>query len=319
MFYKKTLVNLEDINNLQENGLIKIKNFLNENELKEIRDITKSYLLPKNHPKSYCSTNIKLLLYKILKLNFKKLKQDIKILNLAKRKNLNFISDRIFGEKSYLKYIDIYHTPIGDKNLLPWHTDQSYGYVAQMPSKSAYTEETNDEGFVNPDRDFLKFFIYLTDVGSDNGCTSYIPKSHKICYAIRKGIFEKAIKYQPYFTLKEFRNFISKKENADFIKNFLNDNNIIDEFLKKTNFVNEKGDANDFDFSLKAGDAIIFDEGGFHKASKCLHSERFVLRYLYGTKKRNIISDLFLRKKTQNFFHQPDNLGKGRPILPTNE
>ena len=308
MFHEKTLVNLKDINNLRENGIVKIKNFLDENELKEIRNITKLYLLPKNHPKSYRSTNIRFLLYKILKLNFKKFKQDIKILNLAKKKNLNFISNRIFGEKSYLQFIDIYHTPVSDENLLPWHTDMAY-----------QGDEKNYEGFVNPDQDFLKFFIYLTDVGPDNGCTSYIPKSHKIAYAIRKGIFERAIKYQPYFTLKEFRNFISKKENADFIKNFLNDNNIIDEFLKKTNFVNEKGDANDFDFSLKAGDAIIFDEGGLHKASKCLHSERFVLRYLYGTKKRNIISDLFLRKKTQNFFHQPDNLGKGRPILPTNE
>ena len=125
------------------------------------------------------------------------------------------------------------------------------------------------------------------------------------------------LKFQPYFTLKEFRNFISKKENADFIKNFLNDNNIIDEFLKKTNFINQKEDTNDFDFSLKAGDAIIFDEGGFHKASKCLHSERLVLRYIYATKseKKNIISDLFLRKKTQSFFHHPDKLGKGRPIL----
>jgi hypothetical protein len=245
-------------------------------------------------------------LYKILKLNFKKFKQDIKILNLAKKKNLNFISNQIFGEKSYLKFIDIYHTPISDKNLLPWHTDMAY-----------QGDEKNYEGFVNPDQDFLKFFIYLTDVGPDNGCTSYIPKSHKIAYAIRKGIFEKAIKYQPYFTLKEFRNFISEKGNADFIKNFLNDNNIIDEFLKKTNFINQKEDTNDFDFSLKAGDAIIFDEGGFHKASKCLHSERLVLRYIYATKseKKNIISDLFLRKKTQSFFHHPDKLGKGRPIL----
>ena len=306
MFHEKALLGLKDINNLRENGIIKIKNFLDEKELKEIRDITKSYSLPKNHPKSYCSTNIRLLLYKILKLNFKKFKQDIKILNLAKKKNLNFISNQIFGEKSYLKFIDIYHTPISNENLLPWHTDMAY-----------QGDEKNYEGFVNPDQDFLKFFIYLTDVGPDNGCTSYIPKSHKIAYAIRKGIFEKAIKYQPYFTLKEFRNFISKKENADFIKNFLNDNNIIDEFLKKTNFINQKEDTNDFDFSLKAGDAIIFDEGGFHKASKCLHSERLVLRYIYATKseKKNIISDLFLRKKTQSFFHHPDKLGKGRPIL----
>jgi len=129
MFHEKALINLEDINNLRENGLIKIKNFLSENEVKEIINIAKSHPpseLVKGHPKSYRSTNIRLLLYKILKLNFKKFKQDIKILNLAKKKNLNFISNQIFGEKSYLQFIDIYHTPVSDENLLPWHTDMAY-------------------------------------------------------------------------------------------------------------------------------------------------------------------------------------------------
>ena len=317
MFYEKNLISLDDINELRENGIIKVKNFLNEDELKEIKDITKSYTLEKTHPYSFGSTDIGLMFKDILKLNFKKVMKDIKILKLAKKKNLNFISDRIFGKKSYLRFIDIYHTPICDENLLPWHSDMAYqgrekGYI----------------GYVNPDHDFLKFFIYLTDVGPDNGCTSYIPKSHKIAYAIRKGIFDKIIKYQPYFTLKEFRNFISDKENADYIKNFLNDNNIIDEFLKKTNFINEKNDTNDFDFSLKAGDAIIFDEGGLHKASKSLYSERMVLRYLYWTKKTNFISDRLirrkaqnLRKKTQSFSQRAEELelGRGRPLLFDNE
>ncbi len=173
-------MNLELIKDLKENGIIKVKNFLNENELKEIRDITKSYSLPKGHSKSYRSTSIRLLLYKILKLNFKKFKQDVKILNLAKKKNLNFISDRVFGEKSYLKFIDIYHTPISNEDLLPWHTDMAY-----------QGDEKNYEGFVNPDHVHIKFFIYLTDVGPNNGCTSYIPKSHKLGYSIRKGIFKK--------------------------------------------------------------------------------------------------------------------------------
>jgi ectoine hydroxylase-related dioxygenase (phytanoyl-CoA dioxygenase family) len=274
MFHEKTLINLEDINDLRENGIIKVKNFLNENELKEIRDITKSYSLPKGHSKSYRSTSIRLLLYKILKLNFKKFKQDVKILNLAKKKNLNFISDRVFGEKSYLKFIDIYHTPISNEDLLPWHTDMAY-----------QGDEKNYEGFVNPDHVHIKFFIYLTDVGPNNGCTSYIPKSHKLGYSIRKGIFKKIIKYQPYFTLKEFRNFISKKENADFIKKDLNDEKIIEEFLNKTNFIENGERSEEFDFSLKAGDAIIFDEGGLHKGSKSLLNERVVLRYLYSIKK----------------------------------
>ena len=52
--------------------------------------------------------------------------------------------------------------------------------------------------FNNPDDFYLKFFIYLTDVSSNNGCMSYIPKSHKIGYEIRKAIYNKEISYQPY-------------------------------------------------------------------------------------------------------------------------
>ena len=134
---------------------------------------------------SYYSTNIKLLSYKILKLDFRKLKDDIAILSLAKNKKLNFVSNKIFNKKSYLHFIDAYHTPVNDKELLPWHTDQAYQGV-----------EKNYKGFVNPDHVFIKFIIYLTDVDTNNGCTSYIPKSHKLTYAVRKGIFEKAIKSQ---------------------------------------------------------------------------------------------------------------------------
>ena len=46
---------------------------------------------------------------------------------------------------------------------------------------------------------------------------SYIPFSHKVGYAIRKGIFEKN-KIQPYFTLQEFRDFIKHKDNYNYIK-----------------------------------------------------------------------------------------------------
>ena len=35
----------------------------------------------------------------------------------------------------------------------------------------------------------------------------------------------------------------------------------------------------EFDYSLKAGDAIIFNEGLVHKGSKLLHSDRMILRF----------------------------------------
>ena len=267
-------MNLESIKDFKENGIIKVKNFLEDNELQEIKKIIKFYFSEKGGHRSYFSTNPWMLIKRILKLDFKKFKDDIIILNLAKNKKLNLISNKIFNKKSYLKFIDGYCSPISDKDVLPWHTDQAY-----------QGDEKIHGGFVNPDHAHVKFFLYLTDVGPNNGCTSYIPKSHKLGYSIRKGIFNKTIKYQPYFSLKEFRDFISKKENSDFIKRDLNDENIIEEFLNKTNFMQNKEYSGEFDFSLKAGDAIIFDEGGFHKGSKSLLNERMVLRYLYSIKK----------------------------------
>ena len=62
---------------------------------------------------------------------------------------------------------------------MPWHTDQ------------AYSGKIDVSNFNNPDGFFLKIFIYLTDVGPDDGCMSYVQGSHKIGYAIRKAIYEK--------------------------------------------------------------------------------------------------------------------------------
>ena len=62
-------------------------------------------------------------------------------------------------------------------------------------------------------------------------------------------------------------------------------NIIIDNFLDDTSFIKENKNSKKFDFSLKAGDMIIFDEGGVHKGSKSLINERLILRYLYSIRK----------------------------------
>ena len=262
------------IEDLKNNGIVKINNFINSQETEKIKKILKFYSAPKGHPDSYFPPNIKLLFYKVLMLRFTKLKHSIVMLNLSKKKKLNLISDKIFSEKSYLKFIDGYCSPVSNKDVLPWHTDQAYSGV-----------EKKSVGFVNPDHMHLKFFIYLTNVSSEDGCMSYIPKSHKIGYAIRKAIFEKKIEYAPYWSLKDFRKIISDKKNINILKNLLNDNNSIDKFLEKTRFIENNGETKEFDYNMNAGGAIIFDEGGVHKGSKTLHNERVVLRYLYSIQK----------------------------------
>ena len=166
--------------------------------------------------------------------------------------------------------IDAYKSPISDKEVLPWHIDKAYegAQIQSMP-------------FHHPDSCCIKFFIYLTEVGPNNGCTSYIPGSHKITYALRKGIYEKKISYSPHWKLDDLIKFIEHHNNISYFKNYFQGSKILDQFLD-----NAKKDYRDkYDFRMSPGDAIIFDEGGVHKGSKTLINERIVLRYLFFRKK----------------------------------
>ncbi len=255
---------------LKKHGIVRVKNFLTHDELQILKNIL-SNKLKKNHPKSYFSSNFRFLLYKILKFRFLDFKNHLYILKLARNKKLNTIANNYFKKKSYIKFIDSYYSPISDKDVLPWHTDQAYE-----------GDEKNYSGYVNPNHAHIKFFVYLTEIGPDNGCMSYIPGSHKIGYALREGIFNKKIKYENYYLLKDFRSLVQK--NLDYLTNQL-DKKLVQDFLKDTEFTAKNVTTTKFDYSLSAGDAIIFDEGGVHKGSKSLKNERIVLRYLYSTKK----------------------------------
>ena len=64
-------MNLESIKDLKENGIIKVKNFLEESELLEIKKIIKFYFSEKGGHRSYFSTNPWMLVKRILKLERK--------------------------------------------------------------------------------------------------------------------------------------------------------------------------------------------------------------------------------------------------------
>ena len=259
------------INELKEKGIIKIENFLNINEIQDLTNIIKHYSAFKNTKNSFWPTNSKLLILKLIKLDFKKFNSSIKILNLSKKKNLMGISKNFFSNNSFLNYIDAYISPVSNNPVIPWHTDQAY-HGDKKPQK-----------YVNPEKFFLKIFIYLTDVEPENGCMAYIPKSHKIGYAIRKGIFEKKIDYKPYWHLKDLRKILIDKNNKNFFKNhFDNNSKIVENFLMETEFCEKNVDTKNYDYNLKAGSAIIFDEGGVHRGAKTLKNDRMVLRYLYS-------------------------------------
>jgi hypothetical protein len=213
-----------NINDLRDNGIVKVKNFLSTKELFSLQNILASQRIKKNHPKSYFSTDYKLLSFKLLKFNFIEFNNHLYILNLAKNKKLSKITNEYFKQRSYLKFIDSYHSPVSNKDVLPWHTDQAYE-----------GDEKNYSGFVNPDFAHVKFFIYLTEVGPNNGCMSYIPGSHKIGYALRKGIYEEKIDFNSYYLFKDFR-FLVKK-NIDYLNQYFKDQNFISNFLNSTEII----------------------------------------------------------------------------------
>jgi ectoine hydroxylase-related dioxygenase (phytanoyl-CoA dioxygenase family) len=261
-----------DYRKLRDEGFIKVNNFLNHEETNQTREIIQFYNSSKGNKETHFCINYKSKFLKLIKLDFQKIKDSNYLLNILEKKEINKISNKIFETKSYLSMIDGYCSPKSDKEVLPWHIDQ------------AYNDKDDIKTIHAPNELKYKFFIFLTKVGPDNGCTSYIPGSHKITDAIRQGLYQKKIKYSPHWSLKNLRKFINKIENYNFIISFLKEEKLVKEFLEKTKFADSDLETNNFDYEAEAGDAIIFNEGGVHKGSKTSFSNRVVLRYLYSAK-----------------------------------
>lgn len=251
---------------IKENGIVKIKNFLLPKELIRLSNIVNFYKAPKGDKESVFLTNFKILSIKLLKFKFRSLAHTYELAKFKKKKKLDEIARDFFNKQVNSNYIDGYYSKVDNKDILPWHTDQAYSGKKKPDTK-----------FYNPDNFYLKFFIYLTNVSSNNGCMSYIPKTHKIAYEIRKGIYNKEISYQPYWSLKDFRNIV--KDNQNFL-NKKTSSEIIENFLKDTEFEDSINTTNKYDYNATAGTMIIFDEGGIHRGSKPTLNDRMVIRYL---------------------------------------
>jgi len=259
---------IKDIENeIRKNGIIKIENFLSLEEIKKFSKIVQYYSAPKGHNDSFFVTNTKLFIIKMLKFEIKKIKHSYDLHKFKKRKKLDKIAENFFNTQVKTDYIDGYLSKAGKKDIIPWHTDQAYS-----------GNKKPDIKFNHPDKFYLKFFIYLTNVSSNNGCMSYIPGSHKIGYQIRKGIYNQDIPYQPYWRLKDFRKIVVKYSDY-FYKNL--DKRIIENFLAKTNFDETGEESSKFDYDAQAGTMVIFDEGGVHRGSKPTLNDRMVIRYLF--------------------------------------
>ena len=258
-----------------EKGIYKFKKFLTVQEVEKFKNILSSFLKEKGNPETHFPTSFKKIIYKLLKFEFRKFIVSLALKKLAQKKNLKYISDKIFKKSSYNNMTDCYFSPKSNINILPWHVDLAYGGKKEVSFREIY----------NPDAFSIKFFIYLTPVGPNNGCTSYIPESHKITYALRKGIKNNILNYEPHWSLEQLLNFI--KKNIQYFEDYFKGTDILNNFLKNAEELNILNTTK-FDFFMEEGDAIIFDEGGVHKGSMPMQNDRAVIRYHFKVKEEHL-------------------------------
>lgn len=264
----KLIDKLDDIKKeVLENGIYVSENFLNENENESLkRDIIEnSYSKFDNHENTYIS-NIKDLIKNFYKINL--IRKSFTFNTLAKKNNFKIITSKILDAKVELRTIDAYVSKISKNPVIDWHVDQ------------AYSGKIDVKNFVHPDFASIKFFIYLTDVDTDNGCLGYIPSSNKICYFLKKGIWDKEINYSPYWKLSDLRNKVMEKKTYKYLIDNFNKNSI-DKFIEDASFSADIGDSKKFDLKLKKGSLIIFDESGAHRGSSPSKNNRVVCRFHY--------------------------------------
>jgi hypothetical protein len=259
-----------DLKNLTDKGFIIKRNILDEEEINIIKKIILKNRSGKGGVETYYPANNKQLAIKLLKLDIERFLSAVFFLKIKKKLELDKFASIFFGEPAKLLMLDGYHNPISENDILPWHSDQ------------AYSGKLNVEKINSPDLFYIKFFFYLTNVSPNNGCTSYIPGSHKITYAVRSCLYEKKIEYQPFWSIKDLVNIIIKKENYNKIKQKLSSEYELTTFLTNAEKCISNNSYSNYDFYAEPGDCLIFNEGGVHKGSNPTKNERVVLRYLYS-------------------------------------
>ena len=263
-------LNLSDFQRkISSDGFYLIKDFLSSQDLNFLK---KNFNIDKEKEDKISKINFKFfsILSDIKDLNFDRIKKRKILSDLFLKYELKKIAEFALNSKIKTYHADYYFSPVNPKKMvIPWHTDQAY-------SGKKYVKK-----FVDPNKAALKFFFYLTDVDSDNGCLGYIPGSHKISYFLKKLILEKKISYSPYWHLEDYRNFINNLE----IRKKLDLNfeyNEVKDFIENSSFILSKDkDTNKFDIHAKAGSLLIFDESGVHRGSAIKKLNRKCIRFFF--------------------------------------
>ena len=251
------------IDKLKNNGFSTLNNALSKKDIEFFKRYVGSLHINKMSRKEKVFLEKNNFFKKLKYFNFNK-----KIFKLIKKFNLNEIASAVLNLKVELNRVDGYHSEISDKFILDWHVDR------------AYSGDPSPKKFLSPDDYAIKCILYLDDVYTQNGCLGIIEKSNQITYYLRKGIFEKKIKYEPYWKLKDLVNFIKKENIKKYLIKFI-DLNTYEDFLGNSKFILDQHDTFKFDINHKKGDLLIFNETVVHRAAESKKTSRSIIRLFF--------------------------------------
>jgi len=265
-------MNTQNENNLnsklKETGFVTINNFLDGENIKaidkELKNISTTNI-NKGDKRGYYPVRVRAKLIKLLKFDISSIKSSLVLEKIAKKLELKKIAESFFNSKAHLHMIDSYYSPISNKNVIDWHSDMTFDPKINYKINNAS----------------LKFFFYLTDVQSDNGCLAYVPYSNYITKAVANLILQKKIEPTSYWNLIELRNLVLSNNNKNLVLNIVGEEKL-NSFIKNTEFIEDKNkDTKKFDIEMKKGGVIIFDEFGIHRGAMPSKTPRQVLRFFY--------------------------------------
>ena len=265
------------IKNYEDNGFVIIKNLFTKEDVNRFAKIARSYdsKTTTNENITYFSALIRLLdprhykqYSKWLSPNY--IKDSIFLIN---RKNTDPFKSILkqfgFTGLNAINRIDSYISYKSDEDITEWHSDQAFGGATHPAEFFGGTSGTMSVTNLN------KVFVHITKVNYQNGCFSYLPKSQKINLAVRSLINEGLIKYKPILLLEDMLRLV-ENEYSDALKTKCSEDEI--NFFLRNGKEALSSDKN-FVLECEPGDAVIFNDLGFHKGTAPAKSDRIIFRY----------------------------------------
>ena len=175
--------------------------------------------LTKKEKKIYFPTSFSDYLIKFLKIDFKKISLSKKLIKIANNLDFSRIASEILEDDVSLEVLDCYLSQKSKNTILEWHNDIGYNSQSVTTEKDFLkkAQSTINKKKTPKSSMGVKFFIYLTDVKSDDGALGIIPYSHKIVYVLTKLILEKKINLQSFWKLKDLRNILLNQDHKKYV------------------------------------------------------------------------------------------------------